>query len=111
LRRGRLVAPSAVDPPGRPFCWVASLDGDELVEPADLTFDRLQPMALELERVGVEAFPGPLKCGPELLQALLQAGAAAFEDAHAGGSIGPREEREVDPELLVVPGRRTGLGE
>src|SRR4051812_44108917 len=53
---------------------------DQLVEPADLALDRLQPVVLQLQGVGVDPFPGPAEGGADGLQPFLEPAAPAFED-------------------------------
>src|SRR6476469_3767221 len=63
-------------------CGLAGpLGDDELVEPAHLAFDRLESVLLELEGVGVETVAGPRDGRADVLEALLEPGAPALEDA------------------------------
>src|SRR5918996_6154880 len=45
---------------------------DQLVEPPNLALHGFQAVALQFERVRVQALPRPLQSGAEVLQALLQ---------------------------------------
>src|SRR6187551_1832976 len=84
---------------------------DELGEPPDLALDRLEPVAVQLEGVLVETLAGPLDGGLRTVTALLEPGPSTFEDAHAHLAVGLAEERQVDPERLVLPRRRAGVAE
>src|SRR5215472_7554314 len=85
--------------------------GDQLFEPTDLALTRLEPVALQLERVGVEPLGRAGQDVAQALPALLDPPAPALEDAKAGLLVGPGEEREVHTERGVVEGLRPGLDE
>ena len=90
---------------------VLALALDQLVEPADLALDGLEPVPLQLEGVAVDPLAGAGQRRAEAVEALLEPRPAALEDAQPGGGVGAGEEREVDAEVLVLPGGRAGLGE
>ena len=46
------------------------LRGDQLVEPADLPLNRFEAVPVQLERVTVQAFPGPRHRCPDAVQAV-----------------------------------------
>src|SRR4051794_4973490 len=85
--------------------------GDQLVEPSHLALHRLEPMLLELHRVAVELLPGATERARDLLSSFLEPGAPALEDLQPDVGVGLREESEAHPEALVLPRRRTTLGE
>src|SRR6185312_8381535 len=93
------------------YLLLVMLGADELVEPPDLAFDRLQTMALEFQRVSVDPLPGLGDLLADQIQPLFQTRPAAFEDPQADRRVGAPEEGEVDPEVLVLPGGRPGVGE
>src|SRR5690606_39389163 len=84
---------------------------DELLQPADFALTCLQAVALQLERVRVEALGGAAEHLPQPFPTLLDLAAAPLQDAQPGGAIGPGEEREVHAERRVLPGLRPGLGQ
>src|SRR5580698_752431 len=88
-----------------------ALGGNELVKPADFALDRFEPVPLEFKGVAVYSLAGPGRRGPEPLKALLQPAAAALENPHPDIGLSQAEEREVDAEAVVLPGRRTRLGQ
>src|SRR6266481_645936 len=55
---------------------------DQLVQPADFSFHRLQAMPLQFERVAVHALAGAGRGGAEAVQPLLEPAAPTFEDPH-----------------------------
>src|SRR5689334_2876525 len=69
---------------------------DELGQPAHLVLDRLQPVALELERVAVEPLARAGERAAHAVEALLQPTAATLEDAQPVLRADRAEEREVD---------------
>src|SRR6266566_8529641 len=103
LRSVRMSAarvPTRVRPP---------LRSDQLVEPAHLALDRLEPMLVKLERVAVQPFPGPGEGRPHTVEPLLEPGAPAFEDPQPDVGAGLAEEGEMNAEAVVFPGCRSGL--
>src|SRR6476469_7670338 len=94
---------------GVPWWGLAPLVGDELVQPAHLALDRLEPVALQLERVLVGAFAAAGDRGRDRVQPLLEAAAATLQEPRPdlGGRAG--EEGEPDAEALVLPARGAGL--
>src|SRR4051812_11856805 len=104
--RGDVLAPSAVV-----ICLLRALASDELVEPPDLTLDRLEPVFLKFERVVVHALSRTGQRRAHALQAFLQPAAPAFEDAQPYIGTGLGEEGEVHAEPLVVPRRGSRFGQ
>src|ERR671912_105569 len=92
-------------------CAGPALGADELVEPPDLALDGVEPVGVELERVGVEPLAGPLHRAADPLEPLLEPRAPTLEDPQPDGGVGAREEREVHAERLVLPGGRPRLAE
>src|SRR5688500_2049689 len=90
---------------------LAALGLDELGEPPQLALDGLERVRRRLLGVAVDPGAGALQRAAHALPPLLQPRPAALEDAHAHLGVGLAEEGEADPERLVVPGRRSGLGE
>src|SRR3712207_1150574 len=62
----------------------ASLVVDQLGEPADLSVHRFQAVALQLQRVAVEALAGAGQRGPEALPLPLHCAPATFQDPQPG---------------------------
>src|SRR2546423_15441578 len=89
--------------PGAESCWVAglaagALGGDELLQPADLAFTRVQSVSLQLEGVRVEPLGGPRQRLAQPLPTLLDLAAAALQDPQPGVLVGTPEAPEVQPE-------------
>src|ERR1022692_750862 len=85
--------------------------GDELVEPADLALDRLQPVTLQLKGVAVDPLPGPGQPGAERIDPLLKPAAPALKDPEPDVRPGLAEECEAHAEAVVFPGRGASLGQ
>src|SRR5680860_1218216 len=67
---------------------------DQVVQPADVPLDRLQPVPLQLGRVLVQPLARPGEGLPDAVQPLLQPAAAPLEDPQPRVGVQPREERE-----------------
>src|SRR6478609_3707747 len=90
---------------------VAALVVDEVVEPADLALDLLEPVALQLEGVLVHADAGAGHGVLDELQALRHPGAPALQDPQPRLGVGLPEEREPEAEVLVLPRGGAGGGQ
>ncbi len=86
-----------------------ALGVDQLREPLDLAFDRLDTVALELGRVAVDLLLRHRQLGLDPVETLLEAGATALEHAQPDLHVGGREEGETDVEVVVLPRGRTHL--
>src|SRR5262245_5208709 len=85
---------------------------DELGQPVDLSLDRFQAVALELDGVRVHAFLGALELRAYAFLSFFEPALAAFEDAQPDSGVRPCEEGEVNSEVVVVvPGCGTGFGQ
>ncbi len=84
---------------------------DQLGQPADLAFHRVETVLLQFERVPVQALPGARERRPQAVPALLDPAPAALQDAQPDIRVGLGEEREVHAERVVVVRLRAGLGE
>src|SRR4029077_19643768 len=80
-------------------------------EPTDFALDGFEAVLLELEGVAIELLPGATQAAGHPLPAFFEPAAPALEDLQADVGVGLREKREPDAEALVLPGRRTVLGE
>ena len=87
----------------------AALGVDEVREPPHLALDRLDAVALELHGVAVDLLLGHRQLALDPLEALLETGAPALEDAQPDLHVGAAEEREPDVEVVVLPRRGTDL--
>ena len=90
---------------------VAPLGVDELAEPADLALGGLLAVQLQRRGLGVEALAAAGGRLADPLEVLLEAGAAALEDAQAHLALGAGEEGEADVEAVVVPRGGVGAGD
>src|SRR3712207_3195389 len=74
---------------------VGQLAVDELGQPADLTVDGVQTVALQLEGVAVQPLAGPAQRGPQALALPLDGAAAALESSEEcrGGNRGRSRRR------------------
>ena len=101
--------------PGALCLWASlsvTLPVDELRQPADLAVHRLEPVALQLERVAVDALAGPRQRGPQTLPLPLDRAPAALEDPQPHVRGGVPEEGQVDAEVTSVVVRlRAGLAD
>src|SRR5262249_15846296 len=95
-----------------PDLWVRpSFGSDQLIEPADVTLDRLQAVPLQLEGVTIDALPGPGEPCPEGFDSFFHAGTPSFQDAEPDIRGGQAEEGEPYTEPVVLPRGWSGLGE
>src|SRR5439155_12405326 len=84
---------------------------DELLQPPNLALAGVEAVALQFQRVRVEAFGGPGEDLAQSFPALLDPAPPAFEDAQPRRLVGAGEEREVHAEPGVVVGLRAGAGQ
>src|SRR5512135_2563216 len=68
-----------------------ALARDELVEPAHLALDALEPVLLQLEGVAVEPLAGTGQRRAERVEPLLEPGPASLEDAQPDRGLGAAE--------------------
>src|SRR4029453_4733243 len=86
---------------------LASLRRDEAIQPGDVLLGGLAAVLHQRERVGVGALTGCReRCG-DGREPLLEVGAPSFQQADPGVGRQVLEEREADPESVVLGG---GLG-
>ena len=85
--------------------------GDQLIQPADIALHGLEPVPLQFERVAVHPLAGARERRPQPFHPVLEAAPPALQDPQPDVCPGLAEEREVDAELVVFPGRRARVDE